>query len=65
VLVLHRITENDENEAWSYFESYQDQVFSFQDCTSFAVAADYDVEYVFGFDRDFQIAGIDLRPGSG
>jgi predicted nucleic acid-binding protein len=51
--------------AWAYFDRYQDQAFSFQDCTSFAVAADHDVAYVFGFDRDFQIAGFNLRPGPG
>lgn len=62
-LTTEWITEQRHEEAWTYFDRYQDQVLSFCDCTSFVVAAERDVDFVFGFDRDFRIVGFDLRPG--
>lgn len=51
-------------EAWRIFLRYDDQTFSFCDCTSFALCFQNNVDFVFGFDRDFRIVGLDLRPGS-
>ena len=57
------ITEELQDQAWSYVERFSDQKMSFCDCASFVVASRYDVDFVFGFDNDFRIAGFDLRPG--
>jgi uncharacterized protein len=48
--------------AWDTLERYDDQEFSFCDCTSFVLAAENRVDYVFSFDRDFEIAGFNRRP---
>lgn len=48
--------------AWEIFERYDHQAFSFCDCSSFVVARDEGVDYVFGFDRDFPTMGLPLRP---
>jgi predicted nucleic acid-binding protein len=48
--------------AWEIFKRYDDQVFSFCDCTSFALCASTKVDFVFGFDSDFRTLGFDLRP---
>lgn len=49
--------------AWEIFRRFDDQAFSFCDCTSFVVARDEAVDFVFGFDQDFATMGFDLRPG--
>jgi uncharacterized protein len=63
LLSLRWVTESVQQEAWSYLERFSDQRFSFYDCASFAVASTDQVDFVFGFDNDFRIAGFDLRPG--
>jgi predicted nucleic acid-binding protein len=62
LLRMEWITEQDHDLAWSYLAKYQDQNFSFSDCTSFVVAVRRKVDFVFGFDSDFRTAGFDLRP---
>ena len=49
-------------EAWAYFERFDGQNLSFCDCASFAICHARKVDFVFGFDRDFQTAGLELRP---
>jgi predicted nucleic acid-binding protein len=63
ILTLAWITPEIHDAAWDIVRRYDDQRFSFYDCTSFAICAARDVDFVFGFDSDFRIAGFDLRPG--
>jgi predicted nucleic acid-binding protein len=58
------ITQQFHSEAWEFFQRFDDHEISFCDCTSFAVCRSKVVDFVFGFDRDFLLAGFDLRPGS-
>ncbi|MFQ5813329.1 MAG: type II toxin-antitoxin system VapC family toxin [Anaerolineae bacterium] len=57
-----RIDEELEREAWALFKRYDDQTFSFTDCTSFAVMRAEKIETAFAFDRDFLIAGFQTLP---
>lgn len=63
LLTIEWITPDVQADAWQIYERYDDQLFSFCDCTSFAVCRSKEVDFVFGFDRDFLVAGFDLRPG--
>jgi predicted nucleic acid-binding protein len=51
-------------EAWKIFEKYDDQLFSFVDCTSFVIATNIGVKEAFGFDDHFNTMGFVLRPGT-
>jgi predicted nucleic acid-binding protein len=52
-----------EHEAsWDILFDYNDQDFSFVDCSSVAVCRAQGITDVFGFDNDFVIAGLSLRP---
>lgn len=44
------------------FEAYGDQEISFVDHTTSVLAADRNVEHVFGFDADFRTLGLTLVP---
>lgn len=61
-----RMLEIDENlreKAWELFRQYDDQVFSFTDCTSFAAMRDLRIQDAFTFDRtDFAAAGFSAVP---
>lgn len=57
-----RIDEALEGEAWEIFKRYDDQAFSFTDCTSFAVMRAEGIGTAFAFDRDFLIAGFQILP---
>jgi predicted nucleic acid-binding protein len=49
--------------AWRLFKRYDDQTFSFTDCTSFAVMAALNMSEAFTFDRrDFGAAGFTALP---
>lgn len=62
-LIRHvRIDESLEQVAWALFKKYDDHLFSFTDCTSFAVMEAKRIEKAFAFDRDFVIAGFQLLP---
>ena len=51
--------------AWQIFVRYSDQVFSFTDCTSFALMHAMDLTEAFTFDRgDFAAAGFTALPGA-
>ena len=61
---IHRITEEDEREAWRLFQRHNTQEFSFVDCTSFAVMHRLSVRQALSFDGDFSWMGFGL-PGEG
>jgi hypothetical protein len=49
--------------AWSVFKRFEDQTFSFTDCTSFALMQSLGVQEAFTFDRsDFGAAGFVAVP---
>lgn len=62
LLAMEWITPAIHEHAWNLYERFDDQVLSFCDCTSFAICQDRGVDFVFGFDRDFHVAGFELRP---
>ena len=57
IALLLRITEPDEQRAWDIFVRYDDKVFSFTDCTSFALMERLHIETAFAFDEDFRQYG--------
>ena len=57
-----RVDEALERTAWLLFKKYDDQEFSFIDCSSFAVMKAQGMKKAFAFDRDFRIAGFQLLP---
>ncbi|GAA0236096.1 hypothetical protein ACFFQF_21415 [Haladaptatus pallidirubidus] len=44
------------------FERYDDQQISFVDHTSAVLAREYDIDYIFAFDRDFTTLGLTRIP---
>lgn len=52
-----------EHKAWEIFKNYQDQNFSYTDCTSFALMKSKKIIEVFSFDKDFTIFGFQVVPG--
>lgn len=56
------VTRVPHDEAWDLLEQYDDQDFSFFDCTSFVLAKEAKADFVFAFDSDFRIVGLDVRP---
>jgi predicted nucleic acid-binding protein len=57
---LVRASEAQECAAWEIFERYTDQMFSFTDCTSFAIMGDLGLTYAFTADRHFATCGYVL-----
>jgi uncharacterized protein len=56
---LMDIDEGLRKDAWAIFRRYDDQTFSFTDCTSFAVMKNLELKEAFTFDRrDFAAAGF-------
>ncbi len=55
-------TEGIHERAWSMFERYTDQVFSFCDCVGAIIGREAKVDYFFAFDSDFVTMGFDMRP---
>ena len=62
-LTLEWVGPTVHEEAWRIFEGAGDHVLSFCDCTSFVVANDHGLDFVFSFDSDFRTMGFDVRPG--
>lgn len=60
LLQFVRVTESHENAAWTIFEHYADQKFSYTDCTSFAVMRDLGLQQVFTGDHHFATMGFIL-----
>jgi hypothetical protein len=44
------------------FERFDDQEFSFTDCTSFAICQDTGIQEAFALDSDFRIFGLNVIP---
>jgi len=61
-LRILRVSETQENQAWSIFSRYQDKDFGFVDCTSFAVMESLGIQQAFAFDRHFRQAGYQTLP---
>lgn len=59
---LVRVSELQEEHAWTMFEQYDDQKFSFTDCTSFAIMKDLKLSHVFSGDNHFATMGFVLVP---
>ena len=51
-----------EKKAWEIFKKYQDQAFSYTDCTSFAVMEMHRLKTAFAFDTHFEIFGFSIAP---
>lgn len=51
------VTPADEQAAWNLFKQYDDKIFSYTDCTSFAVMARLGLTLAFTFDTDFSQTG--------
>jgi len=62
LLALDWVTQEVHDRAWEIYERFEDHTFSYWDCSSFAICEARGVDFVFGFDRDFEIAGFQLRP---
>jgi len=54
------IATKEQDGAWDVMEQFQDQNFSFADCSSIAVCREEDVDNVLGFDKHFVVAGFTL-----
>lgn len=63
--VIRRVFVEEELESagWDLFVRYDDQEFSFTDCTSFALMPRSGVEDALTFDDGFRRAGFRPRPG--
>jgi len=59
------VTPADEERAWDIFTKYQDQDFSFVDCTSFVVMERLKLSAAFAFDRHFRIMKCAVVPEQG
>ncbi len=61
---LIRVEESQEAAAWEIFEKYDDQKFSYTDCTSFAVMRALRLQVAFTGDRHFAVMGFTVFPGA-
>lgn len=61
VIYVH-VNAEQEAAAWTIFEKYADQVFSFTDCISFAVMQSMQLTEVFTGDQHFRIMGFMIKP---
>jgi predicted nucleic acid-binding protein len=60
---LEYLTEQDVQQAWIVFSSYQDKLWSFTDCTSLVVMKRLDVRNAITLDQHFQqMPGIGVVP---
>ena len=58
---INKITEQDFNEAWEVFDSYQDKDWSFTDCTSYVFIKRSGILKSFAFDPHFDQFGVVVR----
>lgn len=59
-LRIERVEEKNFKKAVSLFKKYEDQLFSFTDCTSFIICRENNIKEVFAFDKDFLTMGFIL-----
>jgi predicted nucleic acid-binding protein len=57
------VTDGTRLAAWQIFVRYDDQAFSFTDCTSFALMHELGLRDAFAFERHFEAAGFARLPG--
>ncbi|MBI3922639.1 MAG: PIN domain-containing protein [Armatimonadetes bacterium] len=62
LLTLLRVDEEVWQTALDLFRRYDDQRFSFTDCTSFALTQARGLQEVFAFDEHFRIFGLIMNP---
>ena len=62
-LVVHRVTDEQEDAAWDWLRRHDEREHSFVDATSFRVMRDRRLREAFAFDHDFAAAGfVEIRP---
>lgn len=62
VVRMERIHEAVWDKAWKIFQRYNDKMWSFTDCTSFALMDQWNVSRAFTFDSDFEQYGKEVLP---
>jgi len=62
VAQLISVPKGDRERAWEIFKKYDDQVFSFTDCVSFAQMERLDIRTVLALDDDFKIMDYRVVP---
>ncbi|MDQ2732392.1 MAG: PIN domain-containing protein [Armatimonadota bacterium] len=62
LLRVIRIDERIWSDALAIFRTFEDQDFSFTDCTSFALARDQNIGEIFTFDHHFLTMGFIIQP---
>ena len=62
VVRLERIDETVWEKAWKIFQRYKDKMWSFTDCTSFALMDQRNIARAFTFDSDFAQYGKEMIP---
>lgn len=60
--VIAPVADKDKAQAWRIFSDYQDQKFSFTDCTSFALLQRLKITTAISMDSDFSIFGFFCVP---
>jgi predicted nucleic acid-binding protein len=58
VLVIHRVTADQEAAAWEWLRKHDERSYSFVDATSFRVMRDRRLREALAFDQDFVAAGF-------
>ena len=61
-VICETVTSEIRDNAWQIFLDYEDQEFSFTDCTSFAFMRISHIQDAFAFDTHFQILGFHIHP---
>lgn len=57
-LVVHRVSEDQEADAWEWLRKHDEREYSYVDATSFRVMRDRRLREALAFDRDFAAAGF-------
>ena len=51
-----------DEDAWDVYQQFEDQEFSFTDCSSIAICREEGIDTAFSFDRHFTVAGLITEP---
>jgi len=57
IITLHRISVDDEDQAWKILKKFSDKEFSYTDATSFAIMSRIGIKTAFAFDDHFSQYG--------